>query len=508
MKHVRQKYNTAFHKKASKVNKQREEIPTSWNSDIEGIVVDNPRKLRGDRIDKLFFEESGSNPNLIKTYLQSAPLVNVAGNKIGTRIVWGTGGDSKNMSQLEKIFWNPEGFNILPYRHKYTTDGDYALTGFFIPAYAFMLRDDMVDSRGVTYEDKARAYFEDERQKLISNPSAYTIQCAEYCFTPQEAFSLEGDNIFDKFLIANQRTAIKLGYGPKEKHGTLKFKYKGNVHKDEDIEGVNFVEEMNGKVHIIELPEETDGVVARNLYVAGIDGIDMGQEDTSEATRDPSQFCVVVYRRLYGTHPPQIVAYYKDRPKSIITAHEMCLKLLMFYNAQAVLESTRISLLQYFREKQCENKYLMRRPRSCQADIQNGRSRQFGAPATEHVIRHQLELISNYVDEYCQEIWFEEVLIELNTYSYEEKRKFDIVAAFGMAMLADEELMFVPPKLQSSNYNKFQDFGYWKDERGIIHKGIIPQGLNKKQDPIWKVSHYKDETTGYERLRVSYKGIN
>lgn len=54
MRHLRQKYNDAYHKKASKINKQREELPTSWGSDLQGIICDNPRKLRGDRIDLLF----------------------------------------------------------------------------------------------------------------------------------------------------------------------------------------------------------------------------------------------------------------------------------------------------------------------------------------------------------------------------------------------------------------------------------------------------------------------
>jgi hypothetical protein len=93
MRHVRQKYNSDLYKKASKVNKQREELPNSWGSDIEGRVIDKPRKLRGDRIDRLFFEEAGSNPVLKKTYIQGNALVEVMGNKIGTRFVWGTGGD-------------------------------------------------------------------------------------------------------------------------------------------------------------------------------------------------------------------------------------------------------------------------------------------------------------------------------------------------------------------------------------------------------------------------------
>lgn len=91
MKHLRQKYNDAYHKKASLINKQREELPTSWGSDIQGIIADDSRKLRGDRIDLLFFEESGSNPVLKNTYIKGRALVEVMGNRIGTRFVYGTG---------------------------------------------------------------------------------------------------------------------------------------------------------------------------------------------------------------------------------------------------------------------------------------------------------------------------------------------------------------------------------------------------------------------------------
>ena len=99
MKHLRQKYNDAYHKKASLINKQREELPTSWGADIQGIVADDPRKLRGDRIDLLFFEEAGSNPVLKKTYIQGRALVEVMGNRIGTRFVYGTG---EYLCQLEE----------------------------------------------------------------------------------------------------------------------------------------------------------------------------------------------------------------------------------------------------------------------------------------------------------------------------------------------------------------------------------------------------------------------
>ena len=80
------------------------------------------------------------------------------------------------------------------------------------------------------------------------------------------------------------------------------------------------------------------------------------------------------------------VCIYKDRPNNIEEAYRTTLKILEYYNCKANLESTRISILTWFRAKHKEEKYLMRIPRAVQSDIQNGRSKQFGSPASEAVI--------------------------------------------------------------------------------------------------------------------------
>ena len=511
MRHVRQKINTAFHKRASKINKQREEIPKSWNSDIEGLVVDNSAKLRGDRIDLLIYEEAGSNPILMETYIKGNALVEVGGRRIGTRVVFGTGGDMKSVNQLRDMFFNPLGFKVLPYRHNNFDSGEYKLTGFFVSAADFVLLDEVIDHRGVVDRERAKQFRLNERNRLLSSPKEFKRECAEHCFTAEEAFALEGENQFDQALIAEQMARILMNGKdvPTIQHGTLEYIFKDNVVTDDMIEGVKFVPQTNGKVHVLEAPKlDEDKNTPVNLYVAGIDGIDLGQEDTSASYKDPSDFCVVILRRAYGMHPPQIVAYYKDRPQKVRDAHVMCLRMLQWYNAKAVLESTRISLLQFFREKKCENRYLMRRPRACQSDIQNGKSRQFGAPANETTIRHGLDMISDYIDEYCGEIWFKEILDELSRYSYENKRKFDIVAAMQMMFLANEELMFVQPKLDSQK-DKFEDFGYWKDERGIIHKGRIPKPPTTEVNATIDTNIIDvDSYYGYERLRISSLGYH
>lgn len=74
-----------MHKRASKKDKDGREH--GHMSEVEGLIVDDPQKLRGDRTEKLFYEEGGSNKVLKKSYLQGEALVTVMGQKIGTRYV-------------------------------------------------------------------------------------------------------------------------------------------------------------------------------------------------------------------------------------------------------------------------------------------------------------------------------------------------------------------------------------------------------------------------------------
>jgi hypothetical protein len=46
-------------------------------------------------------------------------------------------------------------------------------------------------------------------------------------------------------------------------------------------------------------------------------------------------------------------------------------------------------------------------------------------------VRHYLELIEQFINDYYQSIAYVDVINELMKYTYENKRKFDIVAALG-----------------------------------------------------------------------------
>ena len=113
---------------------------------------------------------------------------------------------------------------------------------------------------------------------------------------------------------------------------------------------------------------------------------------------------------------PKYVAIYKDRPSDIRVAYDTALKLLTWYNCKALLEHTKISIITYFKEKKRDNLF-MRRPKATLGDVRRGNSQMLGVPASEHVIKHGLELINNFVNDYCYGIDSDEMLEQLLKYS-------------------------------------------------------------------------------------------
>ena len=476
---LRQIKDSVMAKKASwYVKKDGQDIEDGWMSEIDGITADTPGKIRGDRVDLLLYEESGSWPGWKKAFIQGEALVNIQGEKFGIKLAWGTGGDSgPALEGLSDAFYNPNTYEALPYRHCHTQSGEQVITAYFIPAYNIVNRGGYIDSRGYTNPIKGKEYYDKERAKKTSDPEAFLIYCAEYCYYPEEALALEGTNKFNKILLTDQLTGIKLlGRGMLIEHGLLEYTFNTKEHSKENINGFRWIQNNSGKIHILEHPiwgNNQDGKI-RNLYVAGIDSIDLGMKDTSTATKDPSDFCITIKKRAYGNDEPRYVAYYKDRPNDIREAYKIAVRLLQYYNCLANLEASKVSIISWARDHGYINLF-MKRPRATMPDVMHGKSSQYGSPATPAIIEHQTDLIADFVNDYTHTIFFPEMLDELIRYTDENKRKFDMVAAMGETELAEEELNGTVPKVVNVVNERFEDIGYYTDEYGIKHYGIIPK---------------------------------
>ena len=401
---------------------------------------------------------------------------------------------------LRDIYYDPNGFDVLPFYHNYTEGGEWVYTGYFIPSYIGAIteygidingvRRQLLDERGYCLWKNYKEQLDLDRANLSSNPRALIDHSAEYCYTAEEAFALEGDNKFNKVNIAEQLTNIRaLKKCPPIERGYIEYKFKEGAHIQQNIDGFKWIPNQNSKLQILEHPiwtlspvEDENGKVTwrppaekvRNLYVIGIDGIDIGAAQTSEATKDPSDFCLVVYKRAYGIEEPKFVALYKDRPNDVRECYKIAIKLAQYYNAVINIEATRQSIIPYARERKLLNLF-MRRPRATLADSARNTNKQYGTPATPAIIDHQTDLIADYINDYCHLIWFDEMLDEFNRYTDENKRKFDIVAAAAMALLADEELQGIIPKVVEEVKDTWQDVGFYTDEQGRRRYGVIPK---------------------------------
>ena len=467
LRHVRQKLNNDDTKRASKVS--RDGTESGWMSEIHTIIADKPGKIRGDRTDRLIYEEAGSNPILSASWIQGDSLVELGGQHFGTKIGLGTGGDDMALSGLADAFTNPKAFKVLPFKNYDTYDGNPELTAFFLPAHKFALVSKYLDARGVTNHIEFRKYYESYRESLSGQK--YLDECAEHCFVPEEALAKTGANVFDSELVSQQMINIKI-HGNGEKIVPTALEWDKNAPK---YSSVNSFESPSSKLFVVEPPlKDPEGKVWKNLYVAGIDAIDMGTDNSAEEN-DVSDFCIVIKRRVFGDKEPKYVAVYKDRPRDIRVAYMIALKLLTWYNCQAMLEFTKISFQQFLKDRNKEN-LLMSRPEYAVSVKVKKRptKRLIGIPSTEAVIKHGLELISAFLSDYYYTIDYPEMLEELLKYTYENKRKFDMIAAMSCCEIGDEALTGITPMKPTVTQKTWQDIGYYRDEKGYLRHGVIP----------------------------------
>lgn len=470
-----------------------------WLSVVKGINGSKPSNIRGERVDLLIYDEAGSWPDLTTAVVQGQELCEVQGVPRGIMLFGGTGGDfGPPLEGLKKIYYNPRAFKILPFRHKWTQDGTTIESGFFLPYFLQSLNPEYMDSRGVCNQIEYKKVLQEERNNLLAVPEDYLKKCAERCWNAEEAFTLEGQNKFNKMKIADQLAKIRLHkIGPRPQVGTIDYTYKSNKHSLENIDGFRWI--LNsGKVQILEHPvwsdlykeqiekqkkeAEEQGIdfeapvytEMNDLYVAGIDGIDIGAAQTSKETRDPSDFCIVIKRRTFGLNEPQYVAMYKDRPQNIREAYKIAMCMCRYYNCRINIEATRVGMITWARENKCLQ-YFMKRPRATLTDIKYGTTKQYGTPATKTIIEQQTDLIADYVEDYGHNIWFEDMLVQLNGYNDENKTKFDIIAALGMVELADQELSGRQPTKVDKEVEEFQDYGYYINDKGYREFGVIPK---------------------------------
>jgi len=491
MKKLRQVSDTKDVKTSG--TKDKEGTASGWLSTIMAKVIDKPDKLRGSRCRYVLMEEAGSFKGLQKAITAARGLVKTGGLRMGTIIIWGTGGDEgadgKNIEGLMNAFYHPAALGMLGLLSPFTPDDQIQLQGFFFPTYMVSFvnfdKHGVVDGPKVLQDEVKIRY----NLELSGNLKGLIDHCAEYPFFPAEAFSQAGTNTFDRIKLEACKRNIQSASGiPKVRKGELQW-IKGDNGK---ITGVKFVDIDNGLVEIIEEPErDKQGKVYKNLYIGGVDSIDYGT-DNSAIGEAGSKFAIAIKKKYLSSEKTNniYVAKYIERPKDERQAYERALKLAIYYNARLNVERTRKEVISYFRQRKML-RFIAKEVSIVTSAVNPAKAKKRmaveGTTINPRTIQIYINLVNEYILDYGENIFFMDMIDYLINFSYELKSKFDLVVAMGMCELLDEDDAALNVVVQKPRAKPTKQlFGHYRDENGYKRYGKIPDKHNNSAEELYE----------------------
>lgn len=327
-------------------------------NEVMGVTLKNdPDKARGKRGSRIYWEEMGKFPCVLKAWGVARPSVEDGKFAFGTMIAWGTGGtEGANFAGAEELFYAPGGYNILGIPNLFDKNAkDGRKCGFFFAEY--LNRTGCYDENGNSDVIKALLELYEVRAEIkreATDPNTLVQEKAERPITPQEAIMRKEGSVFPTADLKDYLSEImpslsrfvsphwvgRLGING---DGTPTWKMLPDAIPVRDFPFKDN-KGKEGAIEIFEMPyKDTTGKVPTGLYIAGIDPIDDDESGTN------SLFSIFIM----NTITDRIVAEYTGRTFSAEDCYETSRRLLMFYNAQALYENDKKGLYAYLKNKNC-----------------------------------------------------------------------------------------------------------------------------------------------------------
>jgi hypothetical protein len=428
---------------------QGNDIVSGYRSVIHHrVFVDNVMAANGLRVSFHMFEEVGAFANLIDSYNASIPCWRSGADQFGMPYLVGTGGEmSKGSLGAQKMFYNPEAYNLLQFVNDYDKDG--SSIAYFLPATRTMMQ--YKNEEGITTPElyiDAEKFLQNRRDsKKQVDRSTYENELMYYPLEPKEAFLVTNGNIFPRQLLEDQLAFLMSSRYTKnfgQKVRLVEHNQKVSIVLDESLFEVDFphteASNKEGCVVIYERPEyDKNNQIPLFKYIIGIDPYDQ-----DKSTESPSLGSCFVYKRF--TEPGKtydvIVAEYTGRPEKAYDFYENCRKLCILYNAKALYENNLKGLKQHFEIK--KSLYLLKeQPSDLIRDIIPGSKveRNYGVHMNVEIKKYAILAIKDWLlTEYepnqynCRKIPSINLIKELLAYNH-EKGNFDRVISFGLCIL-------------------------------------------------------------------------
>ena len=320
-------------------------IGGSMNQVLGVSAKDDSDKLRGKR-GWILYEEMGTFDGLLELYDVTRKSVEDGDYTFACMYLVGTANNKESsFLSAKKLLYAPESYNIQSVPNVYDKKGSGKDTfGFFFPAY--INRAGCYNKDGISDVIKAllQVLMARYKSKYGADPTSVLRVIAEDPITPAEAIIKVKDAYFP--VASLQERADTLDKNPSlyddiyvgELYTTGTGEIEFRPTDDIPIRTYPVDNDTKGALEIYSMPKkDREGKVFNDRYIIGVDPYDNDQAESH------SLYSIFVL----DTFVDNLVAEYTGRTNFADEAHDMVLKLCIFYNAKALYESNKKGLYSY-----------------------------------------------------------------------------------------------------------------------------------------------------------------
>ena len=320
-------------------------IGGSMNQVLGVSAKDDSDKLRGKR-GWILYEEMGTFDGLLELYDVTRKSVEDGDYTFACMYLVGTANNKESsFLSAKKLLYAPNSYNIQSVPNVYDKKGSGKDTfGFFFPAY--INRAGCYNKDGISDVIKAllQVLMTRYKAKYGADPTSVLRVIAEDPITPAEAIIKVKDAYFP--VASLQERADTLDKNPSlyddiyvgELYTTGTGEIEFRPTDDIPIRTYPVDNDTKGALEIYSMPKkDREGKVFNDRYIIGVDPYDNDQAESH------SLYSIFVL----DTFVDNLAAEYTGRTNFADEAHDMVLKLCIFYNAKALYESNKKGLYSY-----------------------------------------------------------------------------------------------------------------------------------------------------------------
>jgi len=466
MENIRPEYSVTYRKQQKilklcydvTVNKVKTDHGVNSVLDVR-TFFNNPSAFEGGSYSFFIFEEIGLQDNLILSYKASEPCFMEGRIQFGVPFLFGTGGEVDKGSK---------GFSIM-----YGNPSAYNLKKLFIPAYMYypgsVSADDMDEDQdkedvdemdvganffdprtGMTNEELALKHILKRRAQARKSKDGYIKEVQSRPIKESDLFLKTSGGLLNRLALSAQREAIyNKENGRTYTQGRYEWqdtedirpllsrcsntKEKAKLRMKYGIK-VKFVPDPNGTAYVIDgvKPINTDGLP----YKPDIQATD--SYDDEGVAESGSMGASLVYRCFSGLslEYDYVIAFIHERGDgtSEDTFFENTLMQSVYWNAENLVEYTKIAILNYYKDVNAW-KYLRKNPDINKNVVTNNGRQEYGVRMTSGKNGFKslvTTLLKLEVKDNVQNMHFEKVIDDLIDYG---DVNTDIAMAYGVCLI-------------------------------------------------------------------------